>query len=300
MDFKYLKLVKTIADEGNIAKSADRLFLTQSALSHQLRDFEERAGIKVFVRSRNDWKLTKEGHEIYDMACQVINRVEEGMAKISKIQTGSRGTIKLGTECFSFYRGLPSFIQKMSALYPEIDIKLTVESKQPSAYQLLNNQLDMCIVTTPLESDKIFTYELFEDELFALLHVEHELAEKDYLDPADFSNQHLIIHSFPLETVSVYHHFLRVHQVNPLKITAIPMTEVALELIESNMGISCHSKWALKVFNLPDCLKFIPLGRNGLKRKHYLAIRAEDRDKQYIQDFVDNIKEDSSLTAFKS
>ena len=119
-------------------------------------------------------------------------------------------------------------------------------------------------------------------------------------DPADFSNQHLIIHSFPLETVSVYHHFLRVHQVDPLKITAIPMTEVALELIESNMGISCHSKWALKVFNLPDCLKFIPLGRNGLKRKHYLAIRAEDRDKQYIQDFVDNIKEDSSLTAFKS
>ena len=300
MDLKYLKLVKTIAEEGNISKSAGRLFLTQSALSHQLRDFEERIGIKVFRRSRNDWKLTKEGHEIYNIACQVIDRIDEGMAKINKIQKGSRGAIKLGTECYSFYHGLPAFIQKMSFLYPEIDIHLNVESTQPSVHLLLNHELDMCILTTPLESDKIYTYELFEDELFALLNTEHELAEKAYLDPTDFSDQHLIIHSYPLDTVSVYQHFLKVHQVDPQKITAIPMTEVTLELIESNMGIACFSKWALKSFKLPESLRFVRLGKNGLKRKHYLAIRAEDQGKQYIQDFIENIKEDSLLAALKS
>lgn len=299
MDLKYLKLVKTIADEGNISKSAGRLFLTQSALSHQLRDFEERIGIKVFLRSRNNWKLTKEGQEVYEIACQVIDRIDAGMAKISKIQMGSRGTIKLGTECYSFYHGLPAFIQKMSVLYPEIDVILNVESNQPSIQQLLNNELDICIVTAKLESDKVFTYELFEDELFAILNAEHELARKEYLDPIDFANQHLIIHSYPLETVSVYQHFLKTHQVNPIKITAIPMTEVALELIESNMGVSCYSKWALKSFKLSESLKFVRLGKNGLKRKHYLAIRAEDQNKQYIQEFIENIKEDSLLAAFK-
>ena len=78
------------------------------------------------------------------------------------------------------------------------------------------------------------------------------------------------------------------------------MTEVALELIESNMGIACYSKWALKSFKLSEALKFVSLGKNGLKRKHYLAIRSEDQHKQYIQDFIDNIKEDSIVKEFKN
>ena len=300
MDLRYLKLVKTIVEEGNITKSADRLFLTKSALSHQLRDFEERIGVKLFFRSRNEWTLTKEGHEVYDIACQVIHRIDEGLTKIAKIQSGARGTIKLSTECYSFYHGLPAFIQRMNVLYPEIDIVLKVESKQTPMSQLLSNDLDMCIVTHPSGSDKILTYELFEDELFALVNVEHDLAQKAYLDAFDFADQHLIIHSLPIETVSVYQHFLKPHHVDPKRITAIPMTEVALELIESNMGIACYSKWALKSFKLPESLKFIRLGHNGLKRKHYLAIRSEDQQKQYIREFIDNIKEDSQLLGQKS
>jgi len=297
MDLRYLKLVKTIVEEGNITKSADRLFLTKSALSHQLREFEERIGIKVFIRSRNDWQLTKEGQEIYDLACQVIERIDEGMTKIAKIQAGSQGTIKLGTECYSFYHGLPAFIQKMGVLYPEIDIILQVESKPPPFSQLLSNELDMCIVTQDSVSDKILTYELFDDELFALVNAEHALADKEYLDPADFSGQHLIIHSYPLETVSVYQLFLKPHHVDPKRITAVPMTEVALELIESNMGIACFSKWALKLFKLPEALRFVRLGQHGLRRKHYLAIRSEDEHKQYIRDFIDNIKENDLRAA---
>ncbi|HAA13898.1 MAG TPA: LysR family transcriptional regulator [Cytophagales bacterium] len=300
MDLRYLKLVKTIVEEGNITKSADRLFLTKSALSHQLREFEERIGIKVFIRSRNDWQLTKGGQEIYDLACQVIERIDEGLAKITQIKAGSQGTIKLGTECYSFYHGLPAFIQKMGVLYPEIDIILQVESKPPPFSQLLSNELDMCIVTHDSVSDKILTYELFDDELFALVNVENDLADKDYLDPADFAEQHLIIHSYPLETVSVYQHFLKPHHVDPKRITAVPMTEVALELIDSNMGIACYSKWALKLFKLPETLKFVRLGKQGLRRKHFLAIRAEDQDKQYIRDFIDNIKEDDMRAALIS
>ena len=114
MDLRYLKLVKAIVEEGNITRSADRLFLTKSALSHQLREFEERIGVKVFMRSRNNWNLTKEGKEIYILACEVIERIDAGMDKIANIQSGSRGTIKLSTACYSFYHGLPAFIRKMT------------------------------------------------------------------------------------------------------------------------------------------------------------------------------------------
>ena len=293
MDLRYLKLVKTIVEEGNISKSAERLFLTQSALSHQLRDFEERLGIKVFKRSRNDWKLTSEGEEIYRVACEVIARIDLGLQKIDKIQEGSRGTIKLSTECYSFYHGLPSFIQKMGVLYPEIEIILKLESQQHVVSQLVSGELDICLNTHNINNSDVVSYELFKDEMFGVVHVENPLASKEYISPNDFLQQNLIIHSYPLETATVYQGFLKPNEIEPNKVTAIPMTEVALELVEANMGITCYPKWQLKSFRLPDTLKLVRLGPNGFIRTHYLSTRANFKETKYIQDFIDSFLEEN-------
>src|SRR5690606_4249250 len=124
MELKYFRLIKTIAEEGNIANSSGQLFLTQSALSHQLRELEERLGFKVFHRSRNKWKLTEEGKELHKTANSVLEAIELGFANIQALKDGSEGTIRISTECYSFYQGLPGFTQKMAVLYPEITVDL--------------------------------------------------------------------------------------------------------------------------------------------------------------------------------
>jgi len=291
MDLKYLRLVKTIVEEGNISNSADKLFLTQSALSHQLREMEERLGFKVFIRSRNNWNLTTEGQEIYSLAGEVLARIDQSLEKVGRIREGSKGTIRLSTECYTTYRGLPAFIQKMAILYPEIDIQLKVEATHHPISNLLSGDLDMCIVTQKPNNADLHVQELFEDELFALMHQENELSQRTYLEPRDFQSQHLIIHSFPQETVSVHQLFLQPAQVVPRKITAVPLKEVSIEMVEANMGVACFPTWALKSFSLPNTLKMIPLGENGTKRKHYLVVKKEDTDKQYVADFMDNMVE---------
>ncbi|MEL7120664.1 MAG: LysR family transcriptional regulator [Bacteroidota bacterium] len=293
MNLRYLKLVKTIVEEGNISKSADRLFLTQSALSHQLRDFEERLGIKIFIRTRNNWKLTPEGEEVYQVACEVISRIDEGLQKISKVQEGSRGTIKLSTECYSFYHGLPKFIQKMSALYPEIEIILTLESQQHFVSQLISGELDICLNTHNINNSDIVSYKLFSDEMFALVHEENKLAQLKFISPNGFSNINLIIHSFPLESAAIYKHFLKPNNIEPQKVTAIPMTEVAIELVEANMGIACYPKWQLRSFQLPNSLKLVKIGKEGFIRTHYLSTRSNFKKSKYIQDFIDSFLEEN-------
>lgn len=292
MEIKYLKLVRTIAEEGNISNSADRLFLTQSALSHQLREIEERLGFKIFIRSRNNWKLTEEGIELYNLSRTVLSEIEEGLLKIKGIREGSRGIIRISTECYTFYHGLPEFIQKMAILYPEMDIQMLVEATHHPVSKLLANELDISIVTTKPNNAALDTIELFEDELFTIMHREHKLSKKPFLEAKDFLDQHLIIHSYPLETVSVYQQFLKPFKVEPYKITAIPLTEVALELVQANMGITCIPKWALKSFKITEILTFKPLTETGLKRKHYLVYRSDNRDKKYIMDFIDNMKDE--------
>lgn len=292
MELKYFRLIKTIAEEGNISNSATRLFLTQSALSHQLRSIENQMGFKVFLRKRNQWKLTKEGEELYQLANTVLAEIDKGLTNIQQIKEGSKGKIRISTECYSFYQGLPQFIQKMSLLYPDILIDLDVEATHRPVSKVLSKDLDMAIVTSKPVNDDLVSVEIFEDEIFAILHKENKLNEKPYLAASDFSQAHLIIHSFPLETVSVYEHFLKIHHVEPLKLTAIPLTEVALELVNANMGIMCMPSWALKPFNLSKELILKPLGSQGLKRKHYLTFHKENQHKKYYQDFIQNLAEE--------
>jgi len=296
MEIKYFRLIKTIAEEGSIANSSDKLFLTQSALSHQLKDLEEQLGFKVFHRARNKWVLTEEGKELNKLGCEILNSLEKGFDTIKRIRKGSIGHIKVSTECYSFYQGLPNFIQKMGSLYPEINLELILEATHQPISKLLSNDIDIAIVTSKPENSLLSSIEIFEDEIYAIMHKENTLGDFEFLDVSDFSEAHLIIHSFPLETVSVYEHFLKPNKIIPSKISAIPLTEVALEMIVANLGIMCMPKWALKSFKLPEELIYKKIGKNGLKRKHFLVIRSVDKSKKYIQDFISNFTDEFSFT----
>ena len=294
MEIKYFRLIKTIVEEGSIANSANKLFLTQSALSHQLRELEERLGFKVFLRSRNRWKLTEEGAELYKLGNEILESIENGFRNIEQLRKGSFGTIKVSTKCYSFYQGLPVFVQKMGLLYPEITIDLILEATHQPIPKILSNEIDIAIVTSKPENDTLSSIEVYEDEVFAIMHKENSFSKKDFLDVNDFTNLHLIIHSFPLETVFVYERFLKPNKVTPQKISAIPLTEVALEMVNANMGILCMPKWAVKSFKISDHLVFKRISKNGLKRKHYLVFRTSDTSKKFIQDFIYNFQDSFS------
>jgi LysR family transcriptional regulator for metE and metH len=295
MEIKYFRLIKTIVEEGNLANATERLFLTQSALSHQLKELELQLGFKVFLRKRNKWELTEEGEELYRLGNTVLENIENGFETIKKIQTGSRGAIKVSAECFSFYHGFPSFIQKMGLLYPEINVDLILEATHQPVCKMLSKEVDIAIVTTKPSDETLFSVPFFEDEIFAIMHKENKLNFETVLEAKNFSNEHLIIHSYPLETVSVYAQFLKPHGVMPTKISAIPLTQVALEMIDANLGIMCMPKWALKSFKISEEIIFKKIGKKGLKRIHYLVVRKSDQNKRYINDFISNFKEQFSV-----
>ena len=294
MEIKYFRLIKTIAEEGSIANSSGKLFLTQSALSHQLKDLEGHLGFKVFHRTRNKWKLTEEGAELYKLGISILESIDKSFENIQQIQTGSIGHIKVSTECYSFYQGLPSFIQKMGLLYPEINVDLILEATHQPITKLVSKEIDITIVTSKPENNLLASIEIFEDEIFAIMHKENKLNKLEFIDVSNFSDVHLIIHSFPLETVSVYEQYLKPNKIIPFKISAVPLTEVALEMIHANLGVMCMPKWALKSFQVPDSLVYKRIGEKGLLRSHYLVVRKSDTTKKYIQDFISNFIDEFS------
>lgn len=292
MEIRHLRLIKTIAEEKGITRSLDKLFLTQSAVSHQLRDVEERIGCKIFHRSKNQWLLTSEGKILYDTAVTILAELDQALEKVNGMREGHSGTIRISTGCYTSYHWLPSFLTRMSVLYPKLDVQIVVEATHKPLQNLLDNVLDLGITSDPGDNKSLRYIELFKDEVMAVVSVNNNLSKKKFLQAGDFLTQSLIIYSYPLETVSVYQHFLKQQKVVPKQIIAVPLTEVALEMVKAGMGIMTMPKWALKPFvSIPE-LQLVKIGQKGLMRTHYAAIRHEDADKKYIVDFIENLKEE--------
>jgi LysR family transcriptional regulator for metE and metH len=292
MELRHLRLIKILAEEGGITKSLERLYLTQSAVSHQLKDIEERIGTKVFHRGKNQWKLTEEGAVLYATAVKVLAEVDTAVATIQEMRNGHQGTIRLSTECYTTYHWLPSFMRKMQVLYPRLDIQIIMEATHKPLPKLLDKTLDLAITSDPIENKNLYYTELFTDEVKAVVSAVHPWAKKKYISHEDFVGQKLIIHSYPLESVTVYRHFLQQYDQELPEITAVPLTEATLEIVKACMGVTCMPQWALKPFSLSSDIRFVKIGKKGLSRTHFAAIRTEDKSKKHLLDFIENLKEE--------
>jgi len=286
MEIRHLKLIKAIVEEGSITKAIDKLHLTQSALSHQLKEAEYQLGTKLFLRTNKKLIPTKAGEKVYGIANEILDKLSETELQIKEMVFGEFGEIRISTECFSSYHWLPSVLKQFHHLYPNIELKIVTEATHYPLQKLLDNVIDIGIVSDQIKDDRIKYIELFQDEVMMVVSENHPWANKKYVVAEDFANEHLIIHSLPLETVTVHQMVLAPAQVTPKKITPLPLTEASIEMVKADMGVMSMAKWALQPYLKNGDVKAVKIGKNGLKRKHFIAIRTEKQYPDYLNQFI--------------
>jgi LysR family transcriptional regulator, regulator for metE and metH len=295
MEIRHLRLIKAIVEEGSITKAIDELHLTQSALSHQLKEAEYQLGTNIFLRANKKLILTKAGEKLYELANEILRKLSETESEIKQMIFGEFGEIRISTECYSSYHWLPSVLKQFHLLYPNIDLKIVTEATHYPLQKLLNNVLDIAIVSDQIKDENIKYIELFQDEVVMVVSDNHAWANKKYVQPDDFTEQHLLIHSLPLETVSVHQFFLAPANVTPKKITPLPLTEASIEMVKADMGIMSMAKWALQPYLKNNTVKAIKIGKNGLKRKHYIAIMNNKTHPDYFKHFIEFLQTEINL-----
>ncbi len=295
MEIRHLKLIKAIVEEGSITKAIDKLHLTQSALSHQLKEAEYQLGTPIFLRTNKKLVLTKAGEKIYELANEILNKLTETESQIKQMVFGEYGEIRISTECFSSYHWLPSVLKQFHLLYPNVELKIVTEATHIPLQKLLENTIDIAIVSDTIKDHHIKYTELFQDEVVVVISENHPWADKKYVVAEDFVNEHLIIHSLPMETVTIYQYFLAPAKVSPKKITPLPLTEASLEMVKADMGIMSMAKWALQPHIKNNPIKAVKVGKNGLKRKHFIAIRANETYPDYFQHFINFLQNEINL-----
>jgi LysR family transcriptional regulator for metE and metH len=292
VEIRHLKLIKAIAEEGTITKAIDKLHLTQSALSHQLREAEDQLGTKIFNRQAKKMVLTKAGEKLYETAVEVLEKLSKAEVQIKKMVFGESGEIKLSAECYTSYHWLPSVMKQFHYLYPNVELQMVMSATHYPLQKLISGELDLAITSDPVKDTKIQYIELFQDEMVAVVPSGHSWTEKKFVKPEDFATENLIIHSLPLETVTVHQFFLKPAGVSPKKIIPVPLTEAAIEMVKAEMGVVVMARWSLKNYLQDGSLRTVKVGKSGLKRTHYIAFLKKKKNPDYVHHFVEFIQKE--------
>ncbi len=186
-------MISTIAETQNITKAAEKLFLTQSALSQQLKHIESRLMTDLFFRTKRKMILTSTGKRVLKAANHVIDILDDTELEIAKIVNGDKGELKVGTQCMFCYKWLPSVLAVFQTKFPNIEFE--IGNSENVFNELESEKFDFVITGLPQDDDTLKYFPLFKDQMVCIMPIDHPLTTKPYIEFLDFTNENLIFNS---------------------------------------------------------------------------------------------------------
>jgi LysR family transcriptional regulator, regulator for metE and metH len=197
LEIRHLKLVVAVAETGSITRAGNRLHLTQSALSHQLRDAEEQLGAPPFEPKNGKMMLTFAGDRLLLTARSVLaelDRAESDIHKNGDSITDAKGVIRISTQCHTAYHWLPSRLLLFQEQFPDVEVQLVIEATNNPFELLLEGKLDLALICEPIRNCKITYTPLFEDDVVIVVPPKHRLAAKKCAAPEDFAAENILLY----------------------------------------------------------------------------------------------------------
>lgn len=291
LELRHLRLMLAIDEAGGITRAGDRLHLTQSALSHQLREIESRLGVPLFLRVRKRLVPTDAGRCVIAAARPLLEQVVELEDELRGRAAGRRGVLRLTTECYTCYDWLPPLLQRFARLFPEVEVRIVVEATKRPLAALREGEVDLALVTGAVADADLEARPLFEDELLLAVARDHPLAARPFVVPHDVAGERLLLYSTPAES-KFCQHFLGEAGVVPREVMGVQLTEAIVSMVKAGLGVSPFAGWALERELARGELAAVPLGERGMPRVWTAVSRRESRGRRpprYLGEFAELI-----------
>lgn len=285
LERRHLQSIKAIAEAGNLARAADRLYLTQSALSHQIKTLEHHFEVPLFLRHTKPIRLSPAGQKLLQLADKVLPLMGSTEEELTRMASGELGRLHIAIECHACYEWLMPVLEHFKTAWPgvEIDIKLGLSFDSISA--LRAGDLDLVISSDPVTGEDLTFTPLFRYEGRLIMSSNHPLAAKKTIEPEDLRSERLITYPVARDRLDVFKHFLSPAGVEPREIRQSDLTAVILLLVASGQGVAALPDWVLESSTQPSSLTSRPLGTEGLHGTLYAATRRLDEGSQFLADF---------------
>lgn len=285
LEIRHLKLLDAVAGEGSITGAGRRLHLTQSALSHQLRDAEEKLGTALFLRLGKKMIPTPAGEQLVICARKVLEELRNVETRIDGLNGGTRGVIRLSTECYTCYHWLPPLLKKFHGKFPQVDVNIDAGATPQPADALLEGKLEVAIMSCPPRNRSLRITPMFEDEVMLVMAPNHPLASFDYIRLRDLADETVMIYP-PREESTLLMKFLAPAGVVPKRVLEVPLTEAIIEMAAAGTGIGFLARWAIAPDVERGRIVARPLGSRGFRRQWCAVTLRNQPTLPYLAEFL--------------
>ncbi len=286
LEIRHLRSLQAIHDTGSLAQAAERLHLTQSALSHQIKSIEHYFDISLYLRKHKPLKLTAAGQQLLQLAQQVLPQVHNAEARLRQQSLGESGRLHIAVECHSCFEWLMPALDIYRQQWMDVEVDIRSGMSFDPVPALSRGEIDLVITSDKQDVDGIVFTPLFDFEARAVLPNQHPLCEKAFIEAEDFKHETLLIYPVAQQRLDIFSKLLNPAGIVPAQVRQVELTMMMLQLVASNRGIAVLPDWLLRDYVQRQYITSKPIGEQGMKGQLYAAMREPDADSAYMQAFL--------------
>jgi len=287
LEFRHMETLLALAECGSLSKAAERLCLTQSALSHQLKALESHYGAAVVEKSIRPLRFTAIGERLLTLARAVLPLVAEAGRDIARLAEGHAGPLRIAVQCHNCFDWLMPAMDSYRSLWPEVELDIISGFVVDPLPLLERGEAELAVIHDKQPPHALVVFSpLFRYESVALMSPRHRLAAKSWLDAADFADETLITYPVPDEMLDLMKHCLTPAGIHPKRRTA-ELTVAILQLVASGRGIAALPSWTVGNYIERGYVVSRPIGQAGLRCELYAATTRSGAEAAYIREFIE-------------
>ncbi|MEM1130066.1 MAG: LysR family transcriptional regulator [Pseudomonadota bacterium] len=282
LEFRHLRSIKAIHDAGGLARAAELLHITQSALSHQVKGLEAQVGVELFQRRSKPLKLSPAGLRLLRSAERILPEIEALEEEFRGLRAGKSGRLHIAIECHACFEWLFPVLETFRKSFPEVDVDIRPGLSFGALPALQKEEVDLVVSSDPEEISGVSFQPLFDYEAMFVASSQHPLAARDFVVAEDFRDQMLITYPVERARLDVFSQLLSPAGIEPRSVRQVELTAVILLLVASNRGISVLPDWVVRQVWYNQDYVTRPLTRHGIHRRLYAAVRTADLKKPFM------------------
>ena len=236
LEFRHLRTVKTIHKAGGLAKAADILNITQSALSHQIKRLEAQAGVTLFLRRTKPMRLTAAGLRLLRLAEKILPVIDAVQANFFRLRIGRVGRMHIAIECHACFEWLFPVLEAFRKLFPDFDVDISPGLAFDALPVPQKEDVHVVISSDPEQLAGVAFTPLFDCAPVLVASSKHKLAQKAFIDAQNFRGETSITYPVDRARLDMISQLLTPAKVVPAQLRPVELTAVILMLRGSNRG----------------------------------------------------------------
>ncbi len=290
MNFNQLLIFQKVAELGHFTRAANALFISQPAVSKQVRELELSLGQPLFEQVGRKVYLTAAGKLLYDYACRIFALSQEAEIALQELQGLQRGHLKIGASMTIGTYFLPQLLGQYRKLYPAIELELDIANVEEVQQKLLNNQVEVGFIEDAASQPELAVKTWRPDELVLIDSVQQPVIAEESLCLAGLVEAGLpfILREKGSGTRAVLEKALAERGLAPFKpVMELNSLEAIKRSVAAGLGVSFISEHTIELETTLGLLKRKTISDFRLKRQLFLVYSPSKRVSKAAQAFLE-------------